>query len=87
MSEAQASATQPSDRGANGSFLSRQPILTVQRKLMGWDLRFGSVDGQALTASASSSQAYHDATLGFASSARWDSLLCGGRALLCVDRK
>lgn len=87
MSEAQASASQPSDGGANEFFLSRAPILTIQRKLMGWDLRFGSIDGQPLTASAANSQAYHEAVLGFASSASWDSLLCGGRALLCVDRK
>ncbi len=87
MSEAQASLSPPSDRVANRFFLSRQPILTVQRKLMGWDLRFGSVDGEALTASHPDPQAYHEAVLGFASSASWDSLLCGARALLPVDRK
>ncbi|MAG34216.1 MAG: hypothetical protein CL908_25335 [Deltaproteobacteria bacterium] len=68
-------------------FLSRQPIVAGERRLMGWELAFGSPAGQALTATEEHSGAYLDAVLEFSKTASWDSLLCGGRAVLPIDRR
>jgi len=70
-----------------GFFLSRQPIVAGERRLIGWELAFASPDGQALAGSEEQSDAYLEATLEFAKTASWESLLCGGRALLPVDRR
>lgn len=70
-----------------GFFLSRQPIVAGERRLIGWDLAFGAPDGRTLTAEGEDGDAYLAAVTAFARTASWDSLLCGGRALLPVDRR
>lgn len=76
-----------SDPECEGFFLSRQPILAGERRLIGWDLSFGSPDGVDLARGGDDGEAYLAATLGFARTANWDALLCGGRALLAADRR
>ena len=70
-----------------GFYLSRQPIVAGERRLIGWELVLGTVAGDPLVPSEEQSEAYLAAVLDLANSANWDSLLCGGRALLPVDRR
>lgn len=72
---------------SKGFFLSRQPIMAGERRLIGWELAFGSADGEILSESEDLGDDYLAAAMEFATTARWDSLLCGGRALLAVDRR
>jgi EAL and modified HD-GYP domain-containing signal transduction protein len=71
----------------DGFFLSRQPIVAGERRLIGWELGFGTAEGQRLRPIEEESEAYLAAVSEFAQSAEWDSLLSGGRALLSVDRR
>ena len=71
----------------DGFYLSRQPIVAGERRLIGWELLLGSTDGERLAPTESQSEAYLAAVLDLANSANWDSLLCGGRALIPVDRR
>ncbi len=71
----------------DGFYLSRQPIVASERRLIGWELLFGTPEGDHLTPTEGQSEAYLAAVLDLAGRANWDSLLCGGRALLPVDRK
>ena len=71
----------------DGFLLSRQPIVAGERRLFGWELLFGTSAGEPLQPTEEQSEAYLAAVLDFASSANWDSLLGGGRALLQVDRR
>lgn len=71
----------------DGFLLSRQPIVAGERRLVGWELVFGTTAGHVLAPTEEQSEAYLAAVLEFANSASWDSLLCGGRALLPVDRR
>ncbi len=68
----------------DGFFFSRQPILAGERRLIGWDLVLGTAAGETLKPTDT---AYLATVQRFAKSASWDSLLCGGRALLPVDRR
>ena len=76
-----------SDSESEGFFLSRQPIVAGERRLIGWELAFGSAAGVNLAQDESTSEAYLAAAMAFAKTASWDSLLCGGRALVPVDRR
>ncbi|HPG28805.1 MAG: HDOD domain-containing protein [Spirochaetaceae bacterium] len=67
--------------------MSRQPIVAGERRLIGWQLVFGSASGETLSSNAERSEPYLEALLEFGGSARWDSLLCGARAVLAVDRR
>ncbi len=71
----------------DGFYLSRQPIVTGERRLIAWELLFGTSAGQPLKPIEGQSEAYLANVLEFASSANWDSLLGDGRALLQVDRR
>ncbi len=55
--------------------------------MVGWELAFGSASGQELAGSEELGDAYLAALMEFAQTASWDSLLCGGRGLLPVDRR
>ena len=72
---------------AEGFFLSRQPIVAGDRRLIGWELAFGGPDGANLADGDESSDAYLAAAMEFAKTASWDSLLCGGRGLIRADRR
>jgi len=72
---------------SEGFFLSRQPIVAGERRLIAWELAFGSVAGEALADAEDRSEARLAAAISLAGSARWDSLLCGGRAVLRADRR
>lgn len=76
-----------SSEGADGFFLSRLPIVAGERRLIGWELTFGNAAGARLSANDGDEGAYLSAVSDFVQSARWDSLLCGGRALLPVNRR
>ena len=76
-----------SDSESEGFFLSRQPIVAGERRLIGWELAFGSAAGVNLAEGEENSDAYLAAAMEFAKTATWDSLLCGGRALIPVDRR
>ncbi len=76
-----------SDSESEGFFLSRQPIVAGERRLIGWELAFGSAAGANLADDEADSDAYLGAAMEFAKTASWDSLLCGGRALVPVDRR
>jgi EAL and modified HD-GYP domain-containing signal transduction protein len=71
----------------DGFYLSRQPIVAGERRLVGWELLFGTSAGEPLKPTEEQSESYLAAVLDFANSASWDSLLGGGRALLQVDRR
>lgn len=71
----------------DGFYLSRQPIVAGERRVIGWELVLGTPGGALLAPTEDQSEAYLAAVLDLASSANWESLLCGGRALLPVDRK
>lgn len=75
----------PSEEVA-GFYLSRQPIVAGERRLIGWELSFGGLEGQRLSAGEGDEETYVAAAAEFARTAIWDSLLCGGRALLPVNR-
>ncbi|GEM_PF-3929920 len=81
------SETDAPTEGNAGFFLSRQPIVAGERRLIGWELAFGSGDGRTLADGEENGEDYLAATIEFAKTASWDSLLCGGRALLPVDRR
>ncbi len=70
-----------------GFFLSRQPIVASERRLIGWKLAIESVSQEAFDADGKATHAYLDALEAFASTADWESLLCGGRAFLRADRR
>ena len=70
-----------------GFFLSRQPIVAGERRLIGWELAFGGPDGANLAEADEDSDVYLTAAMEFAKTAGWDSLLCGGRVLLPVNRR
>ena len=72
---------------SDGFYLSRQPIVASERRLIGWELLLGTATGEHLAPTEGQSEAYLAAVLDLSSRANWDSLLCGGRALLPVDRK
>ena len=86
MSEPETEASNEANESAAGFFFSRQPIVAGERRLIGWELAFGAPDGRTLSAGDEKSDEYLQAAIAFAKSAQWDSLLCGGRALLPVDR-
>lgn len=68
-------------------FVSRQPIIAGERRLIGWELAFGAPSGEALDPQDASADRYLATLEGFARSARWDSLLAGGRALIHANRR
>ncbi len=72
---------------SRGFFLSRQPIVAGERRLIGWEMAFGAPDGRTLSVGQENSEEYLAAAMEFSKTANWDSLLCGGRALLPVDRR
>ena len=76
-----------SDSDTLGFFVSRQPIVAGERRLVGWELAFGSASGELLSGSKQHADEHVAAVLAFAKTAKWDSLLCGGRALLPADRR
>ncbi len=77
----------------SGFFLGRRPILTAERRLVGWQLALASGEGECLTPreatgpSEERSRRLLAAAQAFIASARWPSLLGGARALLPVDRR
>ena len=71
----------------DGFYLSRQPIVAGERRLFGWELLLGTPGGEILAPTEEQSETYLAAVLDLVHSANWDSLLCGGRALLPVDRR
>jgi len=76
-----------SDIEKEGFFVSRRPLVAGERRLIGWELCFGSQDGRTLSAGEKDSAEYLTAVREFAETTDWDALLCGGRALLVVDRR
>ncbi|MEM9176768.1 MAG: HDOD domain-containing protein [Myxococcota bacterium] len=76
----------PNEEG-QGFLFSRQPIVAGERRLIGWELAFGAPDGRTLSVGEANSDDYLASAIEFSKSASWDSLLCGGRALLPVDRR
>ncbi len=68
-------------------FLSRQPIVAADRRFLGWQLELAAGDGERFGDGAASSGAHLEAWKRIAGTAPWDALLCGGRALLRVDRR
>ncbi|MBB83134.1 MAG: hypothetical protein CL931_04910 [Deltaproteobacteria bacterium] len=72
---------------SRGFFLSRQPIVAGERRLIGWEMAFGAPDGRTLSVGQENSEEYLAAAMELSKTANWDSLLCGGRALLPVDRR
>ncbi len=68
-------------------FLSQQPIVGVERRFVAWELVFGSADGETLSPDPRHSEEYSAALQCVATTAPWESLLCGGRALLRVNRR
>lgn len=67
-------------------FLSRRPIVGADRRFMGWDLVLGSAEGADLSRASSTKNAYSEAFARLSAIDSWDTLLCGGRAVLHVDR-
>ena len=86
MSESESETSNETEEN-DGFFFSRQPIVAGERRLMGWELAFGAADGRTLSFGEEHSDEYLAAALEFSKTAGWDSLLCGGRALLPVDRR
>ncbi|MHA7836908.1 MAG: EAL and HDOD domain-containing protein [bacterium] len=67
-------------------FLGRRPIIAADRRLVAWDLAFGNGSGVSLTGSPALEDETVAALTRVASTADWESLLCGARALIGVDR-
>lgn len=87
MTDTEKSAAAGAESDAAAFFLSRQPIVAGERRLIGWELAFSNADGLPLAGVEEASDAYLAAFSAFAKTASWDSLLCGGRAFMPVDRK
>ncbi|MFK7895843.1 MAG: EAL and HDOD domain-containing protein [Myxococcota bacterium] len=71
----------------DGFFLSRQPVVASERTVMGWQLEMQSAAGDRFQSEQPVGDGYLSALEAFASSADWDSMLCGGRAFLYADRR
>lgn len=69
-----------------GFFLSRQPIVTSERRLLAWELTLGSGDGVCLAGEPGRGTEYLAALNQLARSANWEALLGGARAVVRLGR-
>ena len=72
---------------AEGFFLSRQPIVAGERRLIGWELALCGPNGANLADGEKSIDAYFAATMEVAKTASLDTLLCDCRGLNRADRR
>ena len=70
-----------------GYFLSRQPIVASERRLIGWSLTVASQAEGDGDSDRRTSDSHLAAIESFFSTADWEPLLCGARAFLRADRR